>query len=262
MRLSLFGQMPKAVLWATLCLIFSHGVASAVGFRISQVGGTAVNGVGEIGDTVTVAVDFELGEDEAIIGASATVAWDAEGGNVLDIVSSSKGNGGIIGGLNFGPVNDRYLLTNSGERTGRDDRFFEDGRDFSDSQSGLSLLHGLDLIFPALLTGDEEDFLEIIENGRGGPALIRMAEVTFQLSALGTTTLGFFNDESSTLTSLVSGRRGIRLAGDDLTLEEISVSSIGFSALSITVIPEPSAALLLLLGLIGLSAGQRGYVGA
>lgn len=236
-------------------LLLIASSAYGLDFTLSQIGGTALNGRGAVGDTVVVAVDFEIGEDELMLGAFPTLWWDQTGGNVIDIVSAEEGFGGSLGPYAFSPINSRYLLTDSGERTGRLDRGFADGTSFLDAAIGTTLMIGFEVIHPVF---DDDQLLgEIVANGAPGPASFRLGTVTFRLADPGTTTIGFFRDPNSTLRTVVTGARGIEFAGDQINFTDIPVSGVGFSALNIVVVPEPSTALCLGVGLVGLAMKRR-----
>ena len=230
---------------------------SALGLSLSltQVGGTAQDGRGVVGDTIAVAVDLAIDEDEMILAAFPTLWWDQEGGNVIDIVSAVEGVGGLLGPYPVRPINSRYLLTDSPERTGRTDRPFADGRDFGDTAAGRTLMIGFELALPVI--GDDQLLFEIITNGLPGPGAFRLGVATFRLATPGVTTIGFFRDPDSTLRTVVAGARGVAFSNDQIEFTDIPVSAIGFDALRIVVVPEPSVALLLGIGLVGLAAKRR-----
>ena len=233
-------------------LILLAGSAHGIGLSLTQIGGTAVNGRGVVGDSIIVAVDLTLAEDEVLLSAFPTLAWDLEGGNVLDIVSAEEGIGAALGSVVLQPINSRYLLTNSGALGGRDDRFFDDGTAFLDAAIGTTIMAvGFELFIP--LSFDAAYRAEILANGFPGPTSLRMGVATFRLSGLGTTTLGFFRDSTSTFRTIVAGAEGVVINNNDVAFTDLPVSGLGFNEFQITVIPEPSSAVLITLGLLGLS---------
>lgn len=241
---------------ATVALLLISNSAFGIGLNLTQIGGTAVNGQGVVGDTVEVAVDFTIGENEVTTGVFPTLWWDQDGGNVLDIVSATEGFGGFLGPYLMSPLNrTNYILTDSSSPvpTDRNDRFFSNsGVAFGDTQVGTTLMIGFEAAIPAL--SDDQLLAEIINNGLPGPASFRLGVVTFQLASLGETTLALFRDPNSTLRTLITGPRGITFTNDDITFTDIPISGIGFGSLQIMVIPEPSTAMLLIFGLFGLAA--------
>ena len=243
----------SCLLTVTLCL--GAGSSSALSLSLSQIGGTAINGQGVVGDTIHVAVDVSVGGDEFVTGLFPTLFWDQEGGNVLDIQTAAEGAGGILGPYNFRPINSLYLRTDSGARTGRTYRTFDDGTNFADHAIGSTFMLGFEVVLPAL--SDEALLTELITNGAPGPAQFRMGVATFVLSAPGTTTLGFYTDPNSTIRTVLTGAQGIEFSGDQVNFTEIPVSAVGFGALQIVVVPEPSPALLLGIGFAGLTMFRR-----
>jgi hypothetical protein len=253
--IGLVRRLTASVAFVIVSLLLMTSSAYGLAFTLSQIGGTAENGRGFVGDTIVVAVEFTIAEDELMLATFPTLWWDQAGGNVLDIVSAVEGFGGSLGPYAFTPINSRYLLTNSGERTGRIDRSFEDGNNFLDNAIGTTLMIGFEVIHPFF--DDDQLLREIIANGAPGPASFRLGTATFRLSDRGSTTIGFFRDPNSTFRTLVSGARGIEFNADEIEFNDIPVSGIGFGALNIVVVPEPSTALLLGAGLAGLAIKRR-----
>ena len=121
-------------------LVMFTEAAFGLAFTLTQIGGTAVNGRGVIGDTVTIAVDFTIDEDELMIGAFPTLWWDQEGGNVIDIVSSIEGGSTTLGGMTFNKINSNYLLFDGADVRTATVRSFPDGAPVSDSQVGTTYM--------------------------------------------------------------------------------------------------------------------------
>jgi len=234
------------------CVFLIANAAFGIGLSLSQVGGTAVNGQGVIGDTIDVAVDLSIGADEVITLAFPGLVWDREGGNVLDIVSAAEGSGGFLGSYFFGPVSSSYALGFGPDPANLAYGFFSDGTDFGDDFAGTTYMGGFEQVLPSV--SDNDLFVEIVTNGLPGPATFRMGVATFQLSQSGTTTIGFDTSPGNSLRTVLGGARGIEINGSDVQLTDIPISAIGFGALQIQVIPEPSTAVLLGFGLIGLTS--------
>ncbi len=100
---------------------------------------------------------------------------------------------------------------------------------------------------------NDAELPRVIENGAPGSATIHLGEITFRLSCLCSTTIEFFVDPGSTISSLVIGPRGIVYTGDQSEFTDLPVSAIGFGALRIVVVPEPSTTLLFGIGLAALA---------
>jgi hypothetical protein len=241
----------------SLALLLFANSAIAISFSLTQTGGTAQNGRGQVGDTLTVAVDVAIGADELTTGIFASLGWDQNGGNVLDIVSATEGTGGFLGPYPFRPINSNYILFDNPTPTAPlgNARSFSDGTDFADTVAGPTVMVGFELAPPVV--DDDALLTEIINNGAPGPANFHLGEVTFRLASLGTTTLEFFRDPNLGSRTLVVGARGILFDNDQIQFTDIPVSAIGFGTLQIVVVPEPSAALLIALGLIGLASRPR-----
>ena len=192
-----------------------------------------------------------------MIGASPTLWWDQAGGNVIDLVSSIEGGATTLGGMTFNRINSNYLLFDSPDVPTANVRQFSDGTGFNDTETGTAYMVGLETIY--IFNGDDAELANVVANGAPGPATINMGQVTFRLAGLGTTTIGFFFDPTGTssVSSLVIGPRGITYSGDDIDFTDLPVSAIGYSALQIVVVPEPSTALMFGLGLAALSMRPR-----
>lgn len=240
-----------------LALILASGEAFALSLSVTQIGGTAIDGRGQIGDTIEVAVDVVIEADEAITGVFPTLIWDQEGGNVIDLRSARYGRGVLLGEAPFAPLGDRstILLSNWGERTGREDRYFNDLANIDDHASGRTLMLGFNLA--PLIFDNDALLLAIISNGFPGPLSIRMGVATLELASLGETTVGFYQDPASTLQTIITGVSGTRFPNGDVEFSQIPVSAVGFGGLRIVVVPEPGTALLAGLGLGLLAACSR-----
>jgi hypothetical protein len=203
------GRIWPSIVVFSSTLLMAHS-ALALSFSLTQVGGSAQDGRGRIGDTPRVAVDVAIEADEAATGVFPSLWWDSEGGNVLDIVSATGG-------------------------------------------TGATVLVGFGRAIPGGL--DEELLAELIRSGVSGPAVFRPGTVDLRLAAAGATTRAFLQ-AGGHLASLVVVQRGTLLANDEIGFGDIPASAIEFDALQIALVPEPSAAILLGLGLIGLGGAS------
>ncbi len=240
-----------------LAMILASGEAFALSLSVTQIGGTAIDGRGSVGDTIEVAVDVLIEADEAITGVFPTLIWDQEGGNVIDLKSAQYGRGVLLGDAPFAPLGDRstIILSDSGEFSERNDRYFRDLASIDDRSTGQTLMLGFNLA--PLIFDNDELLTAIISNGFPGPLSIRMGVATLQLASVGETTLGFYQDPASTLRTIITGVSGTLLPNDEVEFNQIPVSAIGFEGLRIVVVPEPGTALLAGLGLGLLAARSR-----
>jgi hypothetical protein len=229
--------IPRALALACLVLVAQVAPpAEAYTISLSQVGGTAVGGVGYVGDTVVVSIGVELGASDSVLIVAPALQWDLEGGNVLDLVRATESSS-VAGGA-LAPINGAYRHG----PVGTFGTFFADG-------SSFPALAG-----PTWATGWEQ--AAVIEDdltGLAGPASFTVGTARFVLREVGETTLGFHLDPSNGLSTALISQRHIDETGN-VTFEQIDLSAIEFAPLSLTVlVPEPGTALLAGLGLAGLA---------
>ena len=234
--------MQPARALALACLVLGAQAVPAQAYTLSlrQIGGTAVAGVGYVGDTVVIGIDFALEAGDNVAVVAPTLQWDREGGNVLDLVRATEVSSVAEGALTS--INGAYRHGTLG--TGGD--FFENGSSFP----GLA--------GPTFTAGWEQAALTAASlEGLNGPASFRMGTARFVFQEVGTTTLGFLVDPTDPWRSLVMRRGRIDETGDT-TLRELDLSAVEFAPFSLTVlVPEPGTALLGGAGLLGLGLASR-----
>ena len=231
--------MQAARTLALACLVLGAQVApaEAVTLSLSQIGGTAVDGVGYVGDTVVVSIDAELEEGESLLIVAPSLEWDLEGGNVLDLVRATESSS--VAGGSLAPINGYYR---HGVADGTTGTLFTNGTSFPASFLGPTWAGGWE---QAAVAADDLAGLE-------GPASFTVGTARFVFREVGETTLGFHLDPRNPVRTSIFNLAGIDETGNGST-RRLDLSAIEFEPLSLTVVvPEPGSALLGGAGLAGL----------
>lgn len=236
--------------------------ARAVGFSLEIVGGTTNGNVGQIGDTIRVGISLHLEEGEYVTIVDPTLQWDLEGGNVLDLVNATQRTDVMVGSFQLNPIaEDRWRI---GNPTGFDENGTGDVGTYyeptvSDSRVGPSFLWGMEQVSTVI---ENAIVVDILANGVTGAGTYPIGTVDFVLREAGTTTISYLVDERFAFRTFLAGKRGAVLPNGQVSLVPLAVTTNGFEALQIAVIPEPGAALGIGLGLAFLASTRRSRPGA
>lgn len=210
----------------SLTLALASGTAAAATISLRQIGGTVTDGVGRPGDTVVAVIEADFYPRSIIVG----LEWDREGGSVLDI-------------------------------------------SFAQAAFGNSYLHGsgpddavpiaIGSAFPSTFDGPTQvlgwKFGPLPENDLPVPTSLSVGTATFVLREPGTTTVDFITDADNPLATALTAVMFVESPDGFYVpvVVDLDNALLEFEGLTIQVIPEPSTAPLLAIGLIGLALRQR-----
>ncbi len=250
----------EPILLVILAIVAGSSPASAIGFSLTPVGGTANGAAGQVGDTLVLGVQMHLEEGEYVTIAAPMLIWDREGGNVLDARAAHESSTNV-GSYQLNPLaDDVWRIWDANDPSGfpaqgrpptAASQFYTGTNAFSDAQLGATLLEGFEQTSTVL---DEDGILlDILTNGVTGAGSYQIGTVEFLLSDLGTTEIGFYTHPSHSVRTFVTGSRAIEFSNDDVTLTPLEVTSGALATLQITVVPEPGTGLLCALGLMHLA---------
>jgi len=199
--------MSARILLVLLVALTTAGSASAISLSIVQVGGTADASSAQVGDTIVVSLVVTLEEGDVFTGASASLEWDTEGGDVLDIVSASETGSLLLDGKLFTRINGRYRIGVPGTLGVA----VEEGESFPASFVGPTFVWGWEL---ATQIGDLD--------GVGGPHVFSIGEAEFAIRNPGTATVSYYTQGS--LETLVAGQ-GFEFNGQ-VIYEDLEVGTV------------------------------------
>jgi hypothetical protein len=238
---------------ALACLVLGAQVAPSQAYTLSlrQVGGTAVGGVGYVGDTVVVSIDMLLEAGDTLFTVAPSLRWDLEGGNVLDLVQASE-TSSVAGGA-LAPFDPKYR---HGAVATLGDLYL--------NGSSFQALAG-----PSFAAGWEQSgvFSDTGVTTLAGPASFAVGRATFVFREVGETTVDFPLEncqagipcplENNPWGTVVLDRVTNNVTGI-VTYQEIDLAAFDFQPLRLTVVvPEPGSALLGGAGLLGLALASR-----
>ena len=78
---------------AFLCvagIVVAAEPAAALRVDLNPVGGTAISGSGDAGDTLVLSIDVTMEADDEAFAFFFSLQWDQDGGDVLDLVGASE----------------------------------------------------------------------------------------------------------------------------------------------------------------------------
>ena len=254
----------EALAWSALAslMVFAQpNAAAAVGFSLSAIGGSANGATGQVGDTLIVGIDLLLSEGDYVTIADPVLQWDLEGGNILDAQSAEQ-SGLTVNSFQLNPlaadiwrIGDPSNRHTSALHPKGDVGVLITGSSLGDSRTGPTFLWGFEQVSTVL--NDDGMLLDILANGVSGAGIFRVGTVEFVLREPGTTTLSYLLDDIFPFRTLIFGSQAKLTPDSEISLESLSITSSAYAALTITVVPEPTTALLMALGLAGLSLLRR-----
>ncbi len=237
-----------------LCVALSPSIASAFGVTLTPIGGSTT---GVVGDTISIGIDLVIGDDEFLTIADPAITWDLEGGNVLDAVGASQPSVVWLGSIPLSPLAaERWNFFDPTIPGDVGPGVFGNGP-FDDPYDGPTAFWGFEMT--SILISDGQ-LLDYWSDGTFVPGTYRIGTLDFLLASVGTTTIGFAGPALSherPFGSLFTGRGVERISLDEIDFIDLDITSGAFASLAITVVPEPGTALLLGLGLAGLSSAGR-----